>query len=167
MEAIETDRLVLRNFRSGDCEALREMILQYQASEVAAYDHQWPTDPAAFPGIVEWFASGDSYLAVCLRDTGRFIGLVCLNGDTREGWRGYDLGFIFNFDYHGQGYASEACRVALRRAFIDLKADRVTAGTARENRASCRLLARLGFSEDPGTVGCFTLTREAWAAGGG
>ncbi len=40
MTALETERLLIRNFASGDWEALHEIIFQYEASELAAYDQQ-------------------------------------------------------------------------------------------------------------------------------
>ena len=119
------------------------MIQQYQASGRSAYDIPWPTDIKDFPGIAASLAGLDTFMAVCLRETGAFIGHVTLMkegaGDT------YDLGYIFNFDYHGQGFASEACRAVIANAFNQLHADKMTAGTALVNEPSLRLLARLGF----------------------
>jgi len=63
---LETDRLVIRNFKASDWEALHEMITQYQACELADYDQQWPTAPEDIKAA-EWFASGDSYMAVTLK----------------------------------------------------------------------------------------------------
>ena len=64
MTTMETERLVLRNFRTSDWEALHEMILQYESSGFAAYDQPWPTSAEEIKGVTGWFASGDSYLAV-------------------------------------------------------------------------------------------------------
>jgi len=148
---LATERLVIRNFTIDDAPALREIILQYQASEYAAYDHTWPTSVDEIRGVAEWFAGGDTFLAVCLRESGRLIGYVTVHPVEEAGAqdhqpsRVYGLGYCLNFDYHGRGYATEACRAALGRAFDELGADRVTAGTAAANAPSCSLLARLGF----------------------
>ena len=147
MTTLETKRLIIRNFKSSDWEALHEMINQYASSEYAAYDHPWPTSPEEIKGVTEWFASGDSFLAVCLKDTGRFIGFVSLNPEQEEDCREFNIGYVFNFDYHGKGYATEACRAAIGHAFDRLQAHRVITGTATANRASCRLLERLGFKK--------------------
>ena len=179
---LKTDRLVIRNFQASDWEALYEMITQYQASELAAYDQQWPTAPEDIRGVAEWFASGDSYLAVTLKDTGRFIGFVSLNPEEKEGVREYNLGYIFNFDFHGKGYASEACRAVLEHAFGTLQADGVITGTAAVNHASCKLLERLGFRKTAESKGSFrndlegkpveflgytyVLSKADWHAGG-
>lgn len=152
---IETERLAIRNFKASDWEDLHRMIAQYEASEFAAYDQQWPTAPVDIKGVAEWFASGDSFLAVCLKDTGRFIGFVSLNPEQKEAVREYNLGYIFNFDYHGKGYATEACRAVVAHAFGALQADGVITVTAGANRASCKLLERLGFKKTAENTGSF------------
>ena len=180
--AIETDRLVIRGFRADDAEPLRQMIVRYQASEYAAYDHRWPTSPEEVKGVAEWFASGDSFLAVCLKATGTLIGFVALNGGEGEAGKELNLGYCFDADYHGKGYATEACRAALSRAFSTLGAARVVTGTAAANTPSCRLLARLGMSKTGEATGSFqqsedgtpidflgysfALSREEWARQG-
>ena len=69
MNAIETDRLAIRNFAPGDWSALQEMAIQYQASEWAKHEDPWPTSAEEIKGMAEWFARGDDYLAVCLKET--------------------------------------------------------------------------------------------------
>jgi ribosomal-protein-alanine N-acetyltransferase len=195
MIRLETERLIIRNFRASDWEALHEMIVQYEASELAAYDQPWPTMPEEIQKVAEWFASGDSFLAVCLNDephrdsgahrhdTGRFIGFVALNEEGQtDGGRVFNLGYVFNFSYHGQGYATEACRAVLDHAFEQLGAAKVVTGTAAVNTASCRLLERLGFKKTGESTGCFrnapdgklieflgysyALSREEWQGAG-
>jgi RimJ/RimL family protein N-acetyltransferase len=147
MISIETERLVLRNFVAGDAPALHAMIVQYAASECAAYDHPWPTSPEEIAGVTEWFTKGDHFLAVCLKETGQFIGFVSLNPESGAGGAEFNIGYVFDADYHGRGYATEACRAVLDHAFDRLQARRVITGTAAVNRASCRLLERLGFQK--------------------
>jgi len=154
MTMLETERLLIRNFRGGDWEALHEIISQYESSELTAYDQQWPTSPEEIKGITEWFASGDSYLAVCLKATGRLAGFVALNQEQEDD-RTFNLGYIFHLDYRGQGYATEGCRAVLAHAFDRLQAHRVVTGTAAANHASCRLLERLGFKKTSESTASF------------
>jgi ribosomal-protein-alanine N-acetyltransferase len=162
MEPIETDRLILRNFTIDDWPALHKMTVQYQQSPYAKYDpHPSPTEPEKIREVAQWFASGDNYLAVCLKEGGVFIGLVCLNPEEHQGEPALNIGYTFDADYHGKGYATEACRAALARAFDVLGIARVVTGTPEENLPSCRLLRRLGLgetAEDPG----WAITREEW-----
>ena len=180
MVPIETDRLLIRNFTPADGGDLYEIVTTYQASPYAAYDHKWPESEAEIRGVAEWFAGGDSYMAVSVRDTGKVIGFVCLNEEEGEAGRQLNLGYIFNSRYSGRGYATEACRAALRRAFEALGAVAVVTGTAAANEPSVRLLTRLGFRRTGGGTGSFqndtdgkpivfegysvALTREEWAA---
>jgi RimJ/RimL family protein N-acetyltransferase len=164
MDPIETGRLTLRNFTTDDWSDLRRMILQYMASPYAQYDHPWPTSEEELKGVAEWFVSGDAYMAVCLRPEGTFIGFVCLNARDDSPGMALNLGYVFNWDYHGRGYATEACQAALRRAFTDLGAERILTGTAEENEPSCRLLARLGLKPTVEPEGMYTLSREEWQA---
>ncbi len=145
MTAMETARLIIRNFAISDWEALHAMVLQYESSEYAVYDRMWPTAADEVKKIAESFARGESYLAVCRKDTGRFIGFVALSQEQDPNCRAYELGYVFNSDHHGQGFATEACRAVIAHAFERLAADRVNTGTAAANQPSCRLLERLGL----------------------
>jgi len=159
MMVLETERLLIRNFASGDWGALHEIISQYESSELAAYDQPWPTSPEEIKRITEWFASGDSYLAVCLKATSRLIGFVALNREQGDD-RAFNLGYVFHSDYHGKGYATEGCQAVLAHAFDRLQAHRVVTGTAAANRASCRLLERLGFKKTSESTASFRTTPD-------
>lgn len=178
MKTLQTERLIIRNFKISDSQALHEMICQYEASEYAAYDQQWPTSQEDITKVTEWFASGDSYFAVCLKDSGRFIGFVNISKEDKENIHEFNLGYIFNFDYHGKGYAAEACRGVIEYAFDQLQADNIITGTAALNVPSCRLLERLRFKKTAENTGSFrnapdgkpieflgysyALSRDAW-----
>jgi RimJ/RimL family protein N-acetyltransferase len=160
MTLLQTNRLLIRNFRASDWEALHAMICLYQASELAAYDQPWPTSPEQIKSITEWFAGGDGFLAVCLKGAGQLIGFVALNEEPHDGKPVFNLGYVFHSDYHGQGYASEACRAVLAHAFERLQAQRVVSGAAAANHASCRLLERLGFQKTAEGTGSFRTTAD-------
>ena len=58
-----------------------------------------------------------------------------------------EIGFIFHPDAWGRGFASEALRPVLDRAFGVHRLERVEADVDPRNRASLTLLGRLGFRE--------------------
>jgi RimJ/RimL family protein N-acetyltransferase len=144
MDPLNTPRLIIRNFKPADWLPLQTMIVQYKASEVGAYDQPWPTSSEEIQGVAQWFASGDSFLAVCLKDSGDFIGFVGLNPEEKPGE--FNLGYVFNSDYHGKGYAFEACQAVLQDAFTNRGAVRIVSGTAAANTTSVKLLQKLGFT---------------------
>jgi RimJ/RimL family protein N-acetyltransferase len=162
MVTIETDRLAIRNFGADDWQGLQEMIVKYQESEYARYDHEWPTATEEIKSAVEWFAGGDSYLAVCLKTTGKLIGFIAIGRrEEREG-RVHNLGYIFHPDYHGQGYAMEGCQAAMDYVFGQLAADGILTGTHPANEPSVTLLEKLGLKEIE--QGEFAISREEWLA---
>ena len=55
------------------------------------------------------------------------------------------MGFVLGRAHWGRGLASEAAREIVRYAFETLALERVTAEAAARNRASLRILAKLGF----------------------
>ncbi|PZD97239.1 hypothetical protein DNH61_03630 [Paenibacillus sambharensis] len=55
----------------------------------------------------------------------------------------WELGYIFNPKYYGNGYATEACRRILQYGFEVLKVHRVIAMCNPENNSSWELLERL------------------------
>lgn len=69
----------------------------------------------------------------------------------RAGLDAPDLGFAFMPEFRGQGFAEAAARLALRHAFEGLRIDRIVAIASSENRASIRLLGKLGM-EPRGTI---------------
>jgi RimJ/RimL family protein N-acetyltransferase len=162
MVHLETDRLIIRNFRPDDWQELQQLAIWYRGSPWSQYDHPWPTSEEEVKGMASWFAEGDGYLAACLKATGELMGLISIARRGDQSGAVHGLGYVFHADYHGKGYASEGCRAAMAYVFETLKADRILTGTHPDNTPSVRLLARLGLREvEPGE---YTITREAWLA---
>lgn len=153
MREIRTARLILRNFVAEDWIPLKKIIVQYMSSIYGKYDSQWPTDDEGIKGVCEWFSKGDDYLAVCDKESGVLIGMVCMNPTDRESV--CNLGYIFSPDHWGRGYAYEGCKAYISYAFKELGAKEVITGTAAENIPSCKLLDRLGLSMVKESVGAF------------
>ena len=76
------------------------------------------------------------------KETGAFLGAVGFS--EPEGWPGFELAGILGRRFWGQGYATEAALAALDYAFMVLKKDLVISLVHPENRASIRLVERLG-----------------------
>ena len=144
MQELETERLRIRSFVPEDWTSLWALILWFNATPFAAYDRAWPTTARRIKGLCRRFAATDSYRAVCLKQDGRFIGYICLN--LTEENRVFNLGYCFHGDFHGYGYAFEACRAVIDVAFAEGKAEKIVTGTAQNNIASCRLLEKLGMT---------------------
>ncbi len=70
-----------------------------------------------------------------------------------------ELGFSLRRASWGKGFAGEAARLGIEFAFEQLDLRRVEADVDPRNRASVRLLERLGFAREG-------LLRERWEVGG-
>ena len=162
MNSLETDRLIIRNFGPGDWQALQEVIVAYQASDAAQYEDPWPTSDEKVQEIASWFAGGDDYLAVCLKDAGTLIGLVAIGRRQEQERPIHNLGYVFHPGYAGQGYATEACRAAMGHLYDPLGAEGILTGTHPDNQPSVALLKRLGLHEIGG--GEWALSRAEWLA---
>jgi RimJ/RimL family protein N-acetyltransferase len=136
--------------------------VQYQASEWAKYEDPWPTSTEEVKGMVEWFAQADGYLTVCLKATGKLIGLIAIERHKDQEERVHNLGYVFHPGCHGHGYATEGCRAAMDYVFGQLAADGILTGTHPANQPSVRLLKRLGLTEID--QGGFVMSREEWLA---
>ena len=160
MISIGTERLVIRNFTRDDWVALQQLIVAYQASDSAQYEDPWPTSDEKVQGIAGWFASGDDYLAVCLKESGTLLGLVAINRRDDQEAAIYNLGYVFHPGYAGQGYATESCREAMGYLFDELGIEGILTGTHPDNKPSIALLKRLGLREIGG--GEWTLSKAEW-----
>jgi ribosomal-protein-alanine N-acetyltransferase len=62
-------------------------------------------------------------------------------------WRLPEIGFILHRRCWGQGFAAEACNAVIAHLFATYELAAITADVDPRNKASLRLLARLGFVE--------------------
>ncbi|WP_328531805.1 GNAT family N-acetyltransferase [Nocardioides sp. NBC_00368] len=81
------------------------------------------------------------------RDSGRLIGDVVLFWHSKE-QRSGEIGYAFNPEFHGQGFATETARALLGLAFDGLGLHRVTARVDERNEASARVIERLGMRKE-------------------
>ncbi len=149
---LRTERLILRPFTRGDVDA----VYAYRRREDVArylFDVALSRDECALAvqqriGQVAFEAEGDKIvLAVELAANAALIGEVSLiwrNVDARQA----EVGWIFDPDYQGRGYATEAANAMLDLAFGPGDIHRVAARCDVRNEASWRLMERLGMRRE-------------------
>jgi RimJ/RimL family protein N-acetyltransferase len=86
-------------------------------------------------------------LAVVVRETGTLVGDVILFWRSAE-HRSGEIGYVFNPDHHGNGYATETCGALLALAFDGLGLHRVVARVDERNEPSAAVLRRLGMRRE-------------------
>ena len=156
---LETERLTLRGFLSDDVAAFAQVL----ADREAMWD-LWslpgvPDDELDYaklfiePSIKSWRTAGYGFWAVRIRapalgPPGELIGF-CGFVDAEEANCDRDteleVGWGIRPDYQGRGLASEAARATLDWAFANLDRRRLVAITDFRNKASRKLMERLGF----------------------
>jgi RimJ/RimL family protein N-acetyltransferase len=149
---LETERLVLRPFQEGDLDALYKV---HSDEEVARYLYKEPRSleetrellgrkmaAAQFAGEGEWISA-----AVIARESGQFVGDMALHWVSEQHKTG-ELGFIFDPEHQGRGYATEAARAFLAFAFEGMGFHRMIGRTEARNVASARVLEKLGMRRE-------------------
>ena len=141
-QLLMTERLLIRRFRASDGLDLYE----YLSDETVVYYEPYETysEEQARQEAIDR-AGHPSFYAVCLRNNGKLIGNLYLGGSDFDTW---ELGYVFNRQYHNQGYATESAKALLQYAFDHLGARRIIASCALENHASWHLLERLGMRRE-------------------
>ena len=144
--SIETRRLILRPFESGDVEAAfawfgDPIVMRFTPTGPDTSIEQTKTRLAKYQE--HQTAHGFSKWIVLNRHLGRPIGDSGLLVLHEYGW--IDLGFRLAQPYWGQRLATEAAGAWVRAAFDDFHIDRLTAIVHPENFASIRVLEKLGF----------------------
>lgn len=145
METLETERLVLRQFRDSDLEAYVAMtgdpeVMRYLGSGPLNRSEAW-RNMAMILG--HWQLRGFGFWAVEEKQSGEMLGRV---GCWRpEGWPGLEVGWALRRAYWGRGYATEAARTSLEFAFEALQERHVISMIHGDNLPSKRVARRLGM----------------------
>jgi RimJ/RimL family protein N-acetyltransferase len=149
---IRTARLLLRPLTGADAVALAA----YRGrADVCRYVPFSPMTPADIAGRLtgQWARTaltdeGQSLtLGAQVAGTGELAGDVMLFWHSRQHGGG-ELGYVFNPDLGGRGYATEAARAMLRLGFEGLGLHRITARLDERNEPSARLARRLGMRQE-------------------
>ena len=141
---LKTKRLTIRPIVADDWKSIKEIWVDFNASEYAQYDMPHITDDADVKArMAKWAAANNGtehmFFAICLNET--VIGYIAFN--IRE--NGYEIGYCFHSAYHGKGYAKES-HMALFDYLRTLGITKFSAGTALNNIPSVKLLTSLGFN---------------------
>lgn len=145
MKKIVTSRLVLRNFMVNDAKHMLDYLLNPRVNCFAS--EKLETIEEAINEAINR-SNEDTSIAVCLKDTGRLIGDLFCNYEEPDT---YNIGWNFNIEVEGKGYANESVAALLLYLFTEKKARRVYAYVEDDNYRSQRLCEKLGMRNE----GCF------------
>jgi len=134
---METNRLLIRRFVPDDWRDLYEYLSQETVVKYEPYGIF--SEEASIQEAARRAADSD-FWAVCLKEDGKLIGNIYLSKQEFDTW---ELGYVFNADFQGVGYATEAAQALVDYVFRNENARRVVAMCNPLNEPSWKLLERL------------------------
>lgn len=139
MIRLETERLILRNYRVKD---LNDTFEYFSNEDVARYEDFYPMNKEDVIELIDEWQEKDSRLVVELKDNNKVIGSI---GYFIDEDGDYSMDFDFNPSYGKKGYATEAGKKLLAHLFHTVGAKEIYGDCDINNENSWRLLEKLGF----------------------
>lgn len=134
----ETERLILRPFRAEDAQDLQEILGDRETMKFS----EPPYDPEKTARFLRDFCMEQrGAVAAVHKESGKLIGYLLFH-ELEPGL--FEMGWFFNRRFWRKGYAFEACRAAIRDAFLHKNAHKVFAETIDTER-SVPLMRKLGM----------------------
>jgi RimJ/RimL family protein N-acetyltransferase len=146
-----TRRLIIREYAAADTPAVQENV-----ADAAYWEHHATEPPTAekISALILWAVQEQSvkqrlnyYLAATRKDSGAIVGEAVLR-ITDPIQRQGELGFGVARKHWKQGYATEMGQALLQAAFGTLKLHRVFGQCAPDNKASIRVMQKLGLARE-------------------
>ena len=150
---IETDRLILREFRLDDAEA---MLAMDSDPEVHRYlGNNTIDDIEAIRKTIEhvqlqYEKNGIGRWAIVEKETKAFVGWTGLKYETLlidNKTRYYDLGYRILRKYWGKGFATESALASLEYGFNEMQLHEIGAIADCKNKASNHILQKVGLQQ--------------------
>jgi [ribosomal protein S5]-alanine N-acetyltransferase len=147
-ERFQTERLVLRRPTAGDARAIFEEYAQ--DAEVSRYlmwrPHSDLDETIAFLARCQigWDGGNDLSWAITLAGDDRTVGMI----GARPRGHMADIRYVLARRLWGQGIVAEAARAVVKTALRDPSVHRVWAVCDVENRASARVLEKVGMTHE-------------------
>ena len=142
-QTIQTQRLVLRKITSDDL----EMIYNFMRDpELTKYEDWIPHESVDYTrGFISWL-TGDyqTEQTYCwgIQSGGEIVGLAMVAGANEHSG---SIAYYIKKNLWSNGYATEAVNAILDFMFVEVGVDRITAKHAIENKASGKVLKKVGM----------------------
>jgi len=168
---IETERLILRQWRAADIAANMAMLGDPESARFITPDRKPVTEPMAGwrnAAIMagHWALYGFGMFVVEEKASAKFVGRV--GPFYPPVWPGFEVGWGIASEFRGKGYAIEAARASIDWSFATFELDEIVHCIDPENAASQAVARRLGAVNEGGTmllshpVDLWITRRSAW-----
>lgn len=161
---IETERLILRPWRSDDIAANTAMLSDPGTARFIAADGKPITselngwrNAAVMSG--HWALHGFGMFVVEEKSSGKYVGRV--GPWCPPGWPGFEVGWGIAKEYRGKGYAVEAARASIDWAFATFETNEIIHCIDLTNKPSQAVAQRLGARRDR-EIDLFGQPAEVW-----
>ncbi|WP_282610415.1 GNAT family N-acetyltransferase [Pelagibius sp. Alg239-R121] len=148
-QIIETERLILEPFSPSHAETLNAMnadpeIMRYIGGR--SVETLEETKAAIARVDARWKNLGYSWWAILHRKEKEIIGAACVQNLANNEGAPLEIGWRLKSEFQGQGFATEAGQAAIDFAFEHLGVDYLVAVAHPDNKASHRVMERLGMT---------------------
>ncbi|RST59994.1 N-acetyltransferase [Siminovitchia terrae] len=141
---ITTERLLIRQFKQDDFPFVYAYVSDEETMHYLPEDTFTEGDTIKF--IEKHRRDNPEAFSVVLLETNEVIGHIIF--EIYFGKHTYEIGWVFNKMFHGNGYATEAARAIIAYAFETLNLHRVVATCQPENTASYRVMEKIGMRRE-------------------
>ncbi|MBQ4604204.1 MAG: GNAT family N-acetyltransferase [Clostridia bacterium] len=143
---LETERLILRPITPEDAEAAFVWLSDERVNKFMPYNLYKNTDEVLYWINVSLPKTKDFSWGLALKENNVLIGSGSIR--FKEKYNAWNFGYNLNFDYWGNGYATEAAKRMIEYAYEELGARDFCATHATDNPASGRVLEKCGLVFD-------------------
>lgn len=139
---IETNRCTMYKLHNRDYEKIREIYTNIKVREFLGGVVSDEKFKYSFKNMLTC-EDNSFYYVVRLKENNEVIGLVSL--DKHHDGINTELSYQFMTQYWGCGYAKEVIQRVIDYAFNELMIKKIVAETQTANKASCKLLQKVGM----------------------
>ena len=147
---LETDRLLLREFKLSDLDDLFEYASVPDVGERAGWPHHENIETSKT--ILNKFINEKKTFAIVYKENNKVIGSLGIEKYGSEDkltefidYKGREIGFVLAKDYWGQGLMPEAVKAVIKFLFDKLDYDFLLCGHYDKNKRSARVQEKCGF----------------------
>jgi RimJ/RimL family protein N-acetyltransferase len=164
---LETERVILRRFTPDDADNLVALdsdpdVMRYLSGGIPTPRAE--IENGILPAFLRYYERGDRYgfWAAIERSSGDFLGWFHFRPDANASPDEPELGYRLHRAAWGRGYGTEVSRALIHKGFTEFGVERIFASTYEDNRASRRVMEKVGMT----LVRTFRMTPEELAAHG-
>lgn len=144
MKTFETDRLILRTWKSEDVADLYKYAKDLSVGPIAGWAPHKSIDESML--VLKSYMENDNAWAIVLKENKKVIGMVKIYPDENRGkYYAKQINYALSPAYWGNGYMTEAIKRVVDFAFDELKIDLLSVFHYPQNIRSKRVIEKCGF----------------------